>query len=229
MAFAHFRLLSFACFGTLIDRDAGLTTALRPLLTRAERRLDRSQLLALFSRHEAAAMADLPREPYSVILAEAHRRLGREWGVPPADEDDRLFARSIDHWPAFADAPGAVQYFKRYGPLALVSNADRASLEVVSRRFELRFDIVLSSQDAQGFKPNSRHFSLLATRATTLGVATRDVLHVCASVPHDLAPAKAAGIAGALIDRHASEARSAASSFGDLAELVRDHQAHLRA
>jgi FMN phosphatase YigB (HAD superfamily) len=155
--------------------------------------------------------------------------LAREWGVPPAEEDDRLFARSIDHWPVFADAPGAVQYFKRYVPVALVSNADRASLEVVSRRFELRFDSVISSQDAQGFKPDSRHFTVLAARAKALGFAPRDVLHVSASVPHDLAPAKAVGIPGALIDRQSGGARSADRVFGNLAELVREHQIHLRA
>jgi hypothetical protein len=73
--------LSFDCYGTLIDWETGLFTALAPLRSAAGLQAPRDQVLAEFARHEVAQQAETPAMLYPELLAQVHRRLARDWGV----------------------------------------------------------------------------------------------------------------------------------------------------
>ena len=233
------RLLSFACFGTLIDRDSGIAAALRPLATRAGVPPRRDELLAAFDRHEAAILNSRDRATYHDVLAEAHSRLASEWSAPASEADHRLFARSITDWPAFPDAAGSLQYLKRYFRLAVVSVGDRDSIRAVSRQLEVGFDVVCSAHEAGAFDSDRRVFGLLLNRAGSLGIDAGRSLHVAANLPHDLVPTASSGFARAWLRRDAprravaGEAESPQERFDyvfrSLAHLVWTHQEQLRA
>lgn len=234
------RLLSFACFGTLIDRDAGLASALKPLAMRSGANPRREDLLAAFDRHEAEALESQRHATYLDVLAEAHLQLSRELGASNSADDHRLFALSINHWPAFPDAAGSLQYLKRYFRLAVVSNGDRDTLRVVSRRLEVGFDVVCSAHEAGAFKPDQRPFNLLLDRAGKLGITPGRSLHLAANLPHDLLPAGSSGLACAWLRRDGSRATVLGNGHGapqepfqyvfrSLAHLVSEHQEQLRA
>jgi 2-haloalkanoic acid dehalogenase type II len=240
MPLTDYRLVSFACFGTLIDRDTGVAAALRPLLARRAHAPPRAQLLAAFDRHEADVLESQPGGTYAEVLAEAHRRLARAWHVDCVEQDHTLFGRSIADWPAYADAAGSLQYLQRYLRLAVISNADRETLRAVGRRLDVSFDVVCSAQDAGRFKPDRRLFELMLGRGARIGAAPDTSLHVAAGVAHDLVPAAAAGLACAWIDRGDLPGSAPGAGpvgpppagvdyvFRSLAQLVRTHQEHLR-
>lgn len=234
MPLTDYRVLSFACFGTLIDRDSGIVAALRPLVRRSGRTVRRADLLEAFGRHEAAALDARRCGSYLDVLADAHARMAREWGAPCPEAEHRLFASAVTDWPAFPDAAGSLQYLKRYFRLAVLSNADRETIRTVSRRLDVSFDVVCSAQDHGAFKPDGRLFEALVARIGRLGATPQQSLHVAASLPHDLAPAAAAGLACAWLDRDATARRTKAPPerfdyvFRSLAHLVREHQEHLR-
>jgi 2-haloacid dehalogenase len=239
MLLKDFRLLSFACFGTLIDRDTGIVAALRPLAKRSGKDPRREDLLAAFARHETASLDASSHATFNAVLADAHARLSREWGTSCSDEDHRLFARSITDWPAFADTAGSLQYLKRYFRLAVVSNGDRETIRTVSRQLDVGFDVVCSAEEAGAFEPERRAFDVLLARAGRLGVAPGKALHVTANLPHDLAPVEASGLACAWLNRddpwraapgHGPEPSPDrfAYVFRSLAHLVRVHQEQLR-
>ncbi len=238
MPLTDYRLITFACFGTLIDRDSGLATALRPLVTRSGHGFRREAVLAAFAAHENAALGGSRSSggarTYSEVLSEAHRRLARDWAVTCAPDEHALFARSVGDWPAFPDVAGALQYLKRYFRLAVLSNADRDTIRGIGRRLDLQFDAVWSAEDIGSFKPDRRNFDYLLARLGRLGVGAGQSLHVAASLPHDLVPAATSGLACAWIDREgvsqASEtARPFEYVFRSVAHLVRAHQEDLRA
>src|SRR5260221_3932633 len=80
MQLTDFRVLTFDCYGTLIDWETGIANALRPLLARIDRPPAREAALATFARHETAQEAETPRMIYSNLLAAVHRPLAQEGG-----------------------------------------------------------------------------------------------------------------------------------------------------
>jgi 2-haloacid dehalogenase len=231
MPLPDYRVLSVACYGTLIDREAGLHAALRPLVALAGVTLDRASLLAAFERHERAHRADMPDRPYADALLAAHRALAQEWGAICTADDHALFAHSVPHWPAFPDAPGALQYLRRYFRIVVVTDADRESVEASARRLDARFETVVTPHDTGACKPDRRVFEHLLACLGRLGATPGQTLHAGHSVAHDLRPAAAAGLRVAWIDRGGSGTATTECdyAFANLATLVRAHQDQLRA
>ena len=239
MRLTGFKVLSFGCYGTLIDRDSGIWTALRPLLASGRIGLSREEVLAAFDRYETALGASSPGLPYCEILAQAHRALAKEWAVLCSDDEHTQFGHSVPKWPAFADAPAALQYFSRYFKIVALMNGDRHSFADSARRLEARFDLVCTAEDTGSYMPDQRSIRYLIGKLAKLGYLTGQILHVGASPPRDLAPAAAAGLATAWIDRHApagdtdkvapSEGAPFGARFPSIAHLVKAHQEELRA
>jgi 2-haloacid dehalogenase len=235
-----FNVLSFGCYGTLIDRESGIYAALRRLLGSGHVGLSRDEVLAAFTRHEAAQQAQTPKMFYSGVLSEVHKRLAREWGVLASDDDHALFGKSVPQWPVFVDVPAGLQYLKRYFKLVILSNVDRGSFTASSRQLEVRFDDVITAEEIGSYKPESRNFEYLVARVVKLGVDRRQILHVAHSPVRDLLPARRCGLASAWIDRRhqkfgedaaVAPAVSARSEFRfpSLVDMVRAHQEELRA
>lgn len=239
MRLTGFKVLSFGCYGTLIDRDSGVWTALRPLLTSGQIRLPRPEVLTAFAGHELALAARSPELSYSDLLAQAHRALAREWGVLCSDAEHILFGRSVPKWPAFADTPAALQYFKRYFKIAVLTNGDRDSFAGSARRLETRFDLVCAAEEAGSYMPDPRNIRFLLDGIARLGHPAGEVLHVGASPQRDLAPAREVGLATVWIDRRStdtdadkvspSEGTPFGPRFSSIADLVKAHQEELRA
>jgi hypothetical protein len=91
MKLADFRVLTFDCYGTLIDWESGIHSALQPLLRKAGLTLPRDAVLEAFARHEYAQEAETPGMIYSGLLATVHRRLAKEWQGNAKEKDHRLW------------------------------------------------------------------------------------------------------------------------------------------
>jgi 2-haloacid dehalogenase len=201
MAFRDFKVLSFSCYGTLINRDSGIYSALRPLLTRGDTGLGREELLATFSAYEAQQQADSPRMSYPRVLEEVHRRFAREWGILASDDDHARFGLSTPNWPVYADAPAALQYLKRFFKLAILSNADRQTFALSNPRLDTKFDAIFTGPDIGRCKPDPGLFEHMAERLAKLGTERRQILHVGHHRERDQVPAAHCGLAFAWIDR----------------------------
>ena len=211
MRLIDFKVLSFGCYGALIDRESGIYAALRPLLGNGHVGLSREEVLATFTRHEAAQQSETPGMLYSGVLIEVHRRLAREWGVLASDDDHALFGKSVPQWPVFADVPAGLQYLKRYFKLVVLSNTDRESFAASSRRLEVRFDEVVTAQEIGSYKPEPRNFEYLVSRVAKLGFDRREILHAAQSPVRDLVPAGRCGLASAWIERRHENPREGAT------------------
>lgn len=212
MRLSGFRVLTFDCYGTLIDWESGLYTALQPLLARARPALDRDAALAAFAERESRQEAATPALRYSDLLATVHAQLARDWGVAPLAEEDAAFGASVGDWPAFDDTPAALRYLKQHYRLVILSNVDRASFARTLRRLGVAFDAVFTAEDVGSYKPDPRNFAYLLDRLAAAGFAPGDILHTAQSLFHDHAPANAAGLASAWIDRRADAAGWGATS-----------------
>jgi 2-haloacid dehalogenase len=239
MRLTDFKVLTFDCYGTLIDWEAGIFHALRPLLRNDRIERSRENVLASFARHETAQEAETPDIVYSELLARVHRRLAEEWGVAASEADHRAFGGAVGDWPAFADSAAALAYLKQFYKLVILSNVDRNSFVASRKRLGVAFDAVFTAEDIGSYKPDPRNFRYMIEALQRAGDAQRDILHVAQSLFHDHAPANAAGLRSAWIDRRAGEAGSGATPaappgvrydfrFASMAELVEAHRDALR-
>jgi 2-haloacid dehalogenase len=196
-----FDALSFDCYGTLIDWEAGITAVLRRWADAHGLHLSDEQLLTAYSTHEAQAEADHPTDLYPQILARSMRTLGEQLGVPVSDGEAEVLAVSVPDWPAFPDSAEALQRLSRRYKLIILSNVDRASFAGSNRRLGVPFTSILTAQDIGSYKPSARNFEALAREAQRLGVGEGKLLHVAQSLFHDHVPAKAAGLPTVWINR----------------------------
>ena len=209
MNLADFDVLTFDCYGTLIDWETGLAEALAPLVARAGVTFDRDTLLAQFGEREAAQQAAAPSMPYAPLLTAVHRQLARAWGAEVDEAESQRFGASVGDWPAFPDTPDALRYLKRHYRLVILSNVDRASFARSLPRLGVELDAVHTAEDIGSYKPDPRNFKYLLARLDEWGVPRERILHVAQSLFHDHAPANAAGLASVWIDR-----RGASTNWG---------------
>ena len=78
--------LSFDCYGTLIDWETGIATALQPWLARTGLGLDREELLRRFGAVETTVQREQPTLLYPEVLTETMRRMATEVGAPATAE-----------------------------------------------------------------------------------------------------------------------------------------------
>jgi 2-haloalkanoic acid dehalogenase type II len=201
MQLSDFRVLTFDCYGTLIDWESGIYNGLLPLLHKGDITLGRDAVLETFARHESAQQAATPGMIYSDVLTEVHRQLAAHWGIAATEAEHRRFGASVPDWPAFDDSIAALRYLKQHYKLVILSNVDRASFAGSNRRLGVAFDAIHTAQDIGSYKPSPANFEYMLDHLAASGFARRDILHTAQSLFHDHAPAKRFGLASAWIDR----------------------------
>jgi 2-haloacid dehalogenase len=141
-----------------------------------------------------------------------HGRLARSWGVAEPSGEAVRFGASIGDWPAFPDTVDALRVLKQHYRLVILSNVDRHSFRQSNARLGVEFDAIHTAQDIGSYKPDPRNFAYLIEHVAVNGVRRGQILHVAQSLFHDHAPANAAGLASAWIDRRAGEGWGATSA-----------------
>jgi 2-haloacid dehalogenase len=201
MELTDFEALSFDCYGTLIDWEAGLSAVLVPWARAHGLSLTEEQLLAEYSGTEAAAEAAHPGDRYPDVLARSLRVLGAKLGAEVSDEEEARLAGSVPDWPAFADSRDALLALGERFKLIILSNVDRASFAGSNARLGVEFTSIITAQDVGSYKPSQRNFDALTSEAARLGIGPGKLLHVAQSLFHDHVPAKRAGLPTAWINR----------------------------
>jgi 2-haloacid dehalogenase len=240
MRLTDFKVLTFDCYGTLIDWETGIADALRPLLRGSHTdEHSHNDILAAFARHETAQEADTPDMIYSELLACVHRRLAEEWGIAATAADHAAFGNSVGDWAPFPDSAPALAYLKQFCKLVILSNVDRNSFAQSQILLGVPFDAVYTAEDIGSYKPDLRNFRHMIDALQRSGHPARDILHTAQSLFHDHMPANAVGLRSAWVNRRAGAAGSGATPpppegvrwdfhFSSMAELVEAHRAELR-
>jgi len=196
-----YKALSFDCYGTLIDWEAGIAAVLAPWAGEQGLGLTDEELLLAYAGHEAAVEQQAPGALYPDVLASAFRRTGDELGHPVSDEWAQRLGRSVPDWPAFPDSAGALARLARHYQLIIVSNVHRDGFAGSNQRLNGDFAAVITAEDAGAYKPAPNHFRALDATLAELGLDRRDLLHVAQSLFHDHVPARREGLPSVWINR----------------------------
>jgi 2-haloacid dehalogenase len=195
--FARFEVLTFDCYGTLIDWETGIATGLRTALGDDASDVHDEDLLTRFAAHEAAAEAG-PYLRYRDVLARAARGVAKDLGATLADDRAAAFGDSVGDWPAFPDSADALRQLQGRFRLGVITNCDDDLFGRSNKRLRVTFDWIVTAQQVGSYKPNPRNFEFAFER---IGVPRDRILHVAQSLFHDHVPAKRLGLTTAWINR----------------------------
>jgi len=211
MSFDSIRLITFDCYGTLIDWESGMLAALRPLFSRDRHTVPDLQILELYGEIEAELESG-PYLQYRQVLAQAAQEIGRRLGIGVSAEEGSGFAESLTRWKPFSDTVSALQSLSRRFRLGIISNVDDDLFAETRKEFApVTFDLVVTAQQMQSYKPAQRNFEEAIRRS---GLRKDQVLHAGQSLYHDIAPANALGIRNVWVNRPSLRPGSGAAKPG---------------
>jgi 2-haloacid dehalogenase len=195
--YRRFEALTFDCYGTLIDWEAGILAGLRRVLSpRAVDPTD-EELLEVYARSEAAAEAG-PYLRYRDVLGRSLRAVGAHYTIQPADAEVAAFGDSVGDWPAFPDSSEALRRLATRFQLGVITNCDDDLFARSAARLGIDFDPVVTAQSVGSYKPDPLNFEVALER---LGLPRDRILHIAQSLFHDHVTAKRLGLTTVWIDR----------------------------
>jgi 2-haloacid dehalogenase len=197
MDFSTFTTITFDCYGTLIDWEAGILPALRGVLAAHGQTLPDAALLELYGEFEAQAESG-PYQSYRNVLESVVWQFGERCGFHPSPAELRSLPESIPAWPPFHDTVAALQKLQKRYQLAVISNIDDDLFAETRKHLGVEFASVITAQQARSYKPSVNNFRLALQ---TLGVEPSRLLHAAQSVYHDVIPAQSLSISTVWINR----------------------------
>lgn len=195
--FTRFQILTFDCYGTLIDWETGIFSALRPILAAHGKAIPGFAFLEMYSELEAKA-EQLEFRAYREVLQSVVRSFGERLGFTPSESEVRSLPGSLAHWQPFPDTVAALRQLKSRYQLAIISNVDDDLFAATAPKLEVAFDHVITAQQARAYKPSLKIFRLAQEKT---GIEPERWLHVGQSIYHDVIPAKSLGISTVWVNR----------------------------
>ncbi|CAN6631624.1 hypothetical protein TRVA0_013S01178 [Trichomonascus vanleenenianus] len=216
---SDFNVLSFDCFGTIIDWETGILAALQPLLDAHNVKCSREDLIRVYHECEVEQQQRTPSLPYSELLATILPRLANKLNLPtPSAAVSEAFGASIGSWPAFPDSVAALHQLSKHYKLVILSNVDRKSFGKTNTGplEQFPFDLIITAQDVGTYKPNQRNFEyMLREVKEKFGVEKAQVLQTAHSQYHDHHPSRRMGIKSCWIVRPGGLMGDAEEEFFD--------------
>ena len=103
---SRFSVLSFDCYGTMIDWEAGIFSALRPILAAHNKRVNDVTVLKMYSELELEAEQQ-KYVSYREVLQSVVRGFGERLGFDPTEAEVRSLPESLAAWQPFSDTVGS--------------------------------------------------------------------------------------------------------------------------
>jgi 2-haloacid dehalogenase len=193
----QYYVLTFDCYGTLIDWERGILNALRPVLDRHGVSMTDDEALELFGELESEAERG-PYKRYHEVLTVVLAGIADRLGFTLAENERHALADSVGDWPAFPDTVEALQTLAKHYKLVILSNVDDDLFAGSAKRLQVEFADVITAQQVGSYKPNRRNFEVALER---VGVPKQQLLHVAQSLFHDIEPANDIGLTTVWVNR----------------------------
>lgn len=193
----NYEVLTFDCYGTMIDWETGVLTAIAPILSNHSIQLTDEQIFDAFSEIENEVEA---REyiKYREVLRKVIQKMGDRFNFTPHPTEVDALANSLPNWQPFPDTIEALKVLKQKFKLAVISNVDDDLFAKTAQHLQVEFDYVITAEQVKSYKPSHDNFHVAFD---TIGLPKEKILHVAASVYHDIVPAKALGMIAIWVNR----------------------------
>jgi 2-haloacid dehalogenase len=186
------RVLSFDCYGTLVEWEAGLREVFAEILARKG-----EQTLNISPERFRERWEDLqfqliqgPYQPYRDILKRSLAQTLAAFDLPYEPLDGEALVAAMPTWGPFPEVPAALDWMRGGFKLAIITNTDNDIISQTVERIGVHFDSITTAMDAGAYKPSPKPFRLALER---VAVDPADVLHIAFGFDYDIAPAQQLG------------------------------------
>ena len=194
---SRFEVLTFDCYGTLIDWETGIRRAFARAVARTHAKPDLvEQAVQLYEEEERRVEKEKPFKSYRNVLAESTIAVAEKIGLKLKQSDASFLADELPSWTPFPDTNPALDSLARHHRLGILSNIDNDLLAETLKHLNTRFDILVTAENVRSYKPDRPHFE----RAREI-IGTKKWAHVAASQYHDIEPGLALGIPAFWVNR----------------------------
>ena len=190
--------LSFDCYGTLVDWETGISTAVAEVLESHGIRKSGAEILALFADLEPKVQGSPAYLTYRRVLRDVMALIGAELGFRCTEAELGCLANTLPDWPIFPEVVGALNELKTRYKLAVISNVDDDLFAGTAEALGVDFDVVVTAEQVRSYKPDLRNFRVASAR---MAVDKEGWLHVAESLYHDIKPANQFGIKCVWVNR----------------------------
>ncbi len=189
------RWISFDCYGTLIDWEGGVRRCFREVAHICAE--EEEELFRIWERMQWEKIQG-SYTPYTSILQDSFREALEQLGYQCAAHSSEAFLNSVARWEPFPDVNSALTRLAHRHRLAIISNVDRELLGWTLRHFQVRFDSLITAEDARLYKPNPELFRYALGK---FNCAPSEIMHVASDSAYDLQPASSVGFRIAYLNR----------------------------
>lgn len=204
----NFDVITFDCYGTLIDWESGILAALAPFREAGNLTVGDDALLASYARLESM-LEEGEYSRYREVLRGVMRGLGTRYSVPEPRVNIDALADSLTSWRPFPDTVEALQRLRAHYKLGIISNTDVDLFAGTAKHLNVEIDYLITAEHVGAYKPSHANF----TRALeVIGIPKERLLHAAQSRHHDIAPARALGIANVWVNRRSGRAGEGATA-----------------
>lgn len=193
----QYDVLTFDCYGTLIDWESGIRTAFNNALKRTKGPIELTEkAVEMYEIEERRVEKQTPHLTYREVLANTALAVAAKIGwILPAAESFFL-SRELPEWKPFPDTNPALERLAKNHTLGILSNIDNNLLESTLKHLRAKFDILVTAEKVRSYKPAPAHFKVARSI-----IGDRPWLHVAQSQYHDIEPANKLGINTTWVNR----------------------------
>lgn len=189
----NYDAITFDVYGTLIDWEPTILDRLENWADRNGVSVSRNALLDAFDRARAHYQTLVPCRDYPRVLRSAFAYIADEHGIAPDPTEQATFGEAVGDWQPYDDSVDALTRLKEHFVLGAFTNMDDASFAKSHALLGNCFEIIVTAERAQAYKPAMRHFVLGLTDLAARDIPPHRVLHVAQSLRADVRPANLLG------------------------------------
>ncbi len=192
------KAITFDCYGTLIDWEGEIQQFFaRRLAAKGVEGIDTKALQAQWEEIQFHYIQQQYR-PYRQVLGDTMKMAFDQFHLPYDETDVEAFAASMGQWKPFPDTRDAILDLQRFVKTVLITNTDDAIIAETEQTIGVKFDDIITAEQAGAYKPSHKGFLLARER---LGLEVQDIWHAGFGFKYDVVPANELGYTTVWVNR----------------------------
>jgi len=192
------KAITFDCYGTLIDWEGEIQQFFaRRLAAKGVEGIDTKALQAQWEEIQFHYIQQQYR-PYRQVLGDTMKMAFDQFHLPYDETDVEAFAASMGQWKPFPDTRDAIIDLQKFLKVVLITNTDDAIIAETERTIGVKFDDIITAEQAGAYKPSHKGFLLARER---LGLPVQDIWHAGFGFKYDVVPASELGYTTVWVNR----------------------------